>query len=230
MKHTVWTGLAILTLTGCGSRQQVDLDPAPGIDPVAGVGDGAVDTVAGVHVEARVEAWRWNPDDLRVTATPVLVHIENGGEKSIIVRYSLMSLVGGSGQDYYAMPPYDLNKAPPEVYTVRTLHYSFSGFTIAPYLRFYYPFLTPYDGPFAPDPRYERPYRNAFRRVQLPTAEMVQRALPEGVLEPKGRISGFMYFEPFSNEVTRLRFSLGIVSADGKDKLGTAVIPFVVKR
>jgi hypothetical protein len=70
-----------------------------------------------------------------------------------------------------------------------------NGFYVAPYLRRHYPFFTPFNGPFLHDPFYYDSFHPAMKRVSLPTGDMVQKALPEGVLEPGGRITGFLYLE-----------------------------------
>jgi hypothetical protein len=59
---------------------------------------------------------------------------------------------------------------------------------------------------------------------------MIQRALPEGILAPGGRISGFVYFEPISHEVMpRLELSFDVVNPDNNQQVGKATIPFVVR-
>jgi hypothetical protein len=56
---------------------------------------------------------------------------------------------------------------------------------------------------------------------------MVQRALPEGVLEAGGRASGFVYFEPLDRDARTLTLAVQIVDAASGAVLGTAQIPFV---
>jgi hypothetical protein len=65
--------------------------------------------------------------------------------------------------------------------------YGFDRFAIAPYLSRWYPRFTPYGGTFAYDPAYYTPYVDAYQDIRLPTVDMVQRALPEGVLSPAAR-------------------------------------------
>jgi hypothetical protein len=237
MKQTICSGvLAIAVLTGCRGHQKqqqqqerLDLEPALAANPVGGTGDAAVDTAAGVRVQARADAWQWSPD-LGGKSTPMLVRSENTGKTPVLVRYNRLRITGASGQVYSAMPPFVVSAAPVESLTVRAPVYSSAGFGVAPYLRLYYPGLTPYDGPFAYDSIYYERYLPAYRRLHLPSAEMVQRALPEGVLGPGGSVSGFVFFEPISHEVMpRLEFSFDVVNPDSNQQLGKATIPFVIR-
>jgi hypothetical protein len=228
MKRTVWWGVvAAAALAACSARQDPELEPAPEANAVSGIGEGATTTAAGVRVEARAGAWQWEPRDLQGRLEPLLVHIENTSTTPILLRYNRISLAGSTGQRYAAMPPYDVNGTLTAAYTVRNPYYPFTGFTVAPYLRSYYPLMTPFDGPFAYDPLYYDPYLTAYRRIQLPTADMVQRALPEGVLEPGGKVSGFVYFEHVDEDIPRFDFKFEIVDADSNRPVGTASIPFV---
>src|SRR5262249_40500743 len=152
-------------------------------------------TAAGVTVEAHADAWQWVPKDLDAKVTPLLVTLENKSDRPILVRYNRFHLTTGAGRQYSAMPPYDINGTVSETYTVRNAHYPYAAFAIAPYLSRWYPAMRRYSGAFLYDPIYYDPYLTRFREIQLPTADMVQRSLPEGVLEPGGRLTGFVYFE-----------------------------------
>lgn len=55
---------------------------------------------------------------------------------------------------------------------------------------------------------------------------MLQRALPEGVLAPGGRISGFVYFDHVL-DVVHVTFVAHLIEVGG-DELGMIGIPFVV--
>jgi hypothetical protein len=56
---------------------------------------------------------------------------------------------------------------------------------------------------------------------------MIVKALPEGVLEPGGRVTGFVYFEEVE-DVPRVRFVAQLVNASTGARFGTLTIPFVV--
>jgi hypothetical protein len=227
MRSTKIAVLGLLATTIACGREEVQLAPAPSATPVAGPGRGAEATVAGVRTEARAEAWKWDPKDLGTKVTPILVELENNGSRPMLVRYNRFHLTSDAGQQFAAMPPYDIRGTIQETYTIRNPYYPYSGFAIAPYLVRWYPRFRAYNGAFAFDPSYYDPYMTRFRQVRLPTAEMVQRALPEGVLEPGGRVTGFVYFERLPKGVGPVRFTADLVDAQTIASLGTISIPFI---
>jgi len=85
-----------------------------------------------------------------------------------------------------------------------------------------------YGGAFPFDRGYYGEYYGqflGFGHIELPTGDMIQQAAPEGVLEPGGRISGFVYFERVF-DVVRVAFVAQLVAVGGQD-LGTIQIPFM---
>lgn len=213
-------------LGGC-ARTQAILTPAPNATPIGGPGRGAVATAAGVRVAAHAGAWQWGPNDIETKATPILIELQNDGQTPVQVRYDRITLRDSLGHRFAAMPPYDIDGTLSEAYTVENPVYGFNRFSIAPYLSRWYPRLSRYNGAFAYDPAYYTPYATRYRSVNLPTVDMVQRALPEGVLEAGGRASGFVYFEPLDRDARTLTLAVQIVDASSGTVLGTARIPFV---
>jgi hypothetical protein len=137
-----------------------------------------------VTIEARADAWHGNPATLEREITPVLVEVTNSSDHPLLVRYSAFQLVATNGKVHRAMPPFAIDEEITEEYMVRTFPYS--GFTVAPYLRRYYPSLVLAD-PFLLDRAFYDTMVPVFRRVRLPTGDMVQKALPEGILHPEAR-------------------------------------------
>ena len=216
---------AVWTL-GC-ARTVAELTPAPGATRVSGPGEGAAATVAGVQVVARSKAWHWDPADLDAKVTPILVEFQNNGDRPVIVRYNHISLMDDAGNRFNVMPPYDIDGTLSEAFTVSNPYYGFNRFAVAPYLSRWYPRFSRYDGAFAYDPAYYRPYYTRYLNVALPTPEMVHRALPEGVISPGGRAAGFVYFEAFRRGAKTLTLNVDIVDAVSGTVLGTAQIPFM---
>lgn len=212
---------------GC-ARTTAVLSPAPGATVVSGgIGQGATATVAGVQVTARTKAWHWDPTDLDTKVTPMLIELQNNSARSVVVRYNHISLADDAGNRFNVMPPYDIDGTLSEAYTIRSPYYGFNRFAVAPYLSRWYPRFDRYDGAFAYDPGYYRPYVTRYAQVALPTADMVQRALPEGVISTGGHAEGFVYFEAFRRGAKTLTLSVDIVDAVSGTTLGTAQIPFV---
>jgi len=216
---------AVWTL-GC-ARTVAELTPAPGATRASGTGEGATATVAGVQVVARSKAWRWDPTDLDTKVTPILVEFQNNGDRPVIVRYNHISLMDDAGNRFNVMPPYDIDGTLSEAFTVQNPYYGFNRFAVAPYLSRWYPRFSRYDGAFAYDPAYYRPYYTRYLTVALPTPEMVHRALPEGVISSGGRAAGFVYFEAFHRGAKSLTLDVDIVDAVSGAVLGTAQIPFM---
>lgn len=219
--------VASAVMAAACSRTVAELTPGPGAAPVGGAGQGATATAAGVQVIARSKAWHWNPTDLDSKVTPLLIEMHNNGDRPVLVRYNHVSLADDAGNRFNVMPPYDIDGTVNEAFMVRNPYYGFSRFSVAPYLSRWYPRFSRWDGAFAYDPAYYRPYVTRYAEVALPTADMVQRALPEGVMSPGGSAEGFVYFEAFKRGAKTLTLNVDIVDATTGSVIGTAMIPFL---
>jgi len=225
------TLLAIIAafMTAACARTIANLSPAPGASVAEGAGKGAVATVDGVRVTARAEAWRWDPSDLKSKVTPMLLELRNDGQIPIQVRYKGISLTDSQGHRFNVMPPYDINATVTEAEEIENPLYGFSRFAIAPYLSRWYPRMLRYDGRFLYDGSYYSPYLTRYHEIHLPTADMVQRALPEGVLSPGGTAAGFVYFEALDRDAGTVTLSFDVVDAQTDTAVGTARVPFVAR-
>jgi hypothetical protein len=145
------------------------------------------------------------------------------------VRYNHFWLTDAQGHRFNAMPPYDVDGTVTEREVIENPYYGFSNFTLAPYLARWYPRFALYPGAFAYDPLYYQPYLTTYRSIQLPTADMVQRALPEGVLAPGGRAAGFIYFQRLDRDVGTVTLNVEVVDANEGSTLGVVRFPFVAK-
>jgi hypothetical protein len=216
--------IAAVGVTGCASTPE--LVPAPGAQPAPpGPGKGAVGTVDGVRVIARSDAWSGFPPHLD-RVTPILVTIENEGKTPLRIRYNEFTLIApATGASYAAIPPFDIRGT--EVEPITTLGYS--GFWVAPYYAPYYPGLRPYYGAFPFDHYYYDQYFPAWIDISLPTGDMVQKALPEGVLDPGGRVTGYLYFQNVKREERVVNFTAELMNASTGASFGTVRIPFEVE-
>lgn len=216
---------AAALLAACGGRAR--LEPAPGADMLPAPREGARASAAGVTLTAEVDAWTGVPENLEQEVIPVLVTITNEGTRPLRIRYNEFRLEGAAGRRYAAIPPFDVRGTVSE--PVDGFAYPYDGFAVAPYLRRWYPAFSPFDGAFALDPVYYDRYYPRFVRVRLPTGDMIQKALPEGVLAPGGRITGFLYFEELEGEERLVDFRFDLVDARSRRDFGTLSIPFVVR-
>jgi len=225
-------------LCGCVSAP-VLLPATPSVE-VPGDRTVAGDLVSGVRVEVDGSAWDGAPSDLGRIVTPVLVRLTNGSGRSLRVRYGSFSLEGRSGFLYSALPPLTLRglavHARPgfRPAAVRERRFVFRarphGFFFAPYYAPFFALEVPlWGGPFPFDPYlYERAYAGWPGR--LPTRDMVERALPEGVLQEGGDISGFVYFPDVARRETDVVFRGDLEDAGSGERFGAARLPLVVRR
>jgi hypothetical protein len=212
---------ALMVLAGACAPQ---LRPAPEATQVpTGRGQAAVAEAGGVRVVARTGAWRALPTALELVVTPVLVTIENESEAPLRVRYADFALVSAQGPRFAARAPFEIDGYVSEPVW---------GYPYAPYARPYprfYAFRGPSGRAVLVDPFFYDPFFDpyTFMGVPLPTADMVQLALPERVLEPHGRTAGFVYFERVRN-VPRVDFIARLVDDRSGAPHATLTIPFVL--
>jgi hypothetical protein len=178
---------AALGLAGC----QATLNPAPSARQISD--SGAIAAAQGIRMIARADAWSGIPADLGNQITPLYVKIENNTAQPLYIRYNQFRLVSAEGRRFSALPPFQIDGT--ATVSVANPYFPSAGFDYAPYLSPYYPGATVYAGSWGLNAPYWQRFGTIMPTVQLPTADMVQKALPEGVLQPGGQVSGFLYFE-----------------------------------
>lgn len=215
-RHCLPLMLLTLAATGCATT----LVPAPEAQTVpAGRITGASAAVAGVTVMAWPDAWSAAPRSLPVIVTPFLVTIDNAGTVPLRVRHDDFQLVSGDGRRLVARGPYEVTgyateRAPYPMYAG-------PGFGLYRWHRWGW---GPLGDPFWDAPYY--PYYDPWVRVPLPTADMVAMALPETVVPPGGRVTGFLYFDHVGRDAERVSFTAQLADVSGA-RLGAVTIPFV---
>ncbi len=217
------TALALPIALGACAANSATFEPAPGAQPAPAAG-GAVATDAGVRVVAEGNAWTGRPASLDQKLTPFRVHVTNNSTHQLLVRFRDFRLVTPTGETYFALPPFQIDK---QVTRTITPAYPYTGFAVAPYLSPYYPDLTAAD-PFLFDEPYYSTYWPIIQQIELPTVDMVDKALPAGVLEPGGTVSGFVYFQHVDPKAARVRLVIDLPRASTHEDFGKVEIPFVV--
>lgn len=224
---------AVLAIGGCASR--TDIEPAETARKAPGLAEAAVSEVAGVRITAQSpEEWPGAAEIMdQVEAMKVV--IENGGDRPIQIRYPEFQLVGPQGEIFSALPPYRIGgPADSPVLEGRYAplsapEFAFDGFGIAPVYAPIYPGVPVAPSPFLADPVYYGRTYGVLAERNLPTPEMLSRALPEGVLQPGGRVEGYLYFEKVDEGVPEVTFRADLVGAGEGERLGTLSIPFTVQ-
>lgn len=232
----VMTVCAALLLSACASPSR--LVPAPDAERITPGGTIAVSSAADVTVTVDPDAWRGS---VRIdhAVTPIHVKIENKSDRKLLIRYGDYAMVAANGERYAALPPYDIRGSTEDpalahrYSPVDRLGFTYDGFSVAPLYRFMYPSLTVYDAHrFRVDPLYYDHYYPywARTRVELPTAEMLRFALPEGVLDEGGLLAGFLYFEKIDSQLQppEIEFQAQIVDIVSGEMIATLEVPFVI--
>jgi hypothetical protein len=232
-KRFVLAPVAVLAIGGCASR--TDIEPAETAQKAPGLAEAAVSQVAGVRITARApDQW---PGQAKIMdqVEPMKVTIENGGDQPIQIQYPEFQLVGPQGEVFSALPPFRIG-GPAESPVLEGRYapltapdIAFDGFGIAPVYAPIYPGVPVAPTPFLADPVYYGRTYGVLAERNLPTPEMLSRALPEGILQPGGKLEGYLYFEKVGEGVPSVIFRADLVGAGQGERLGTLSIPFSVQ-
>ncbi len=185
-------------------------------------------SVAGVRISVTADAWTGLPPDIG-HIVPLLVTIENNGTAPIRIRYDQFFIVGPIGDKMRALPPFEIrgHEWVDPYYIPGGYPFAADRFYVAPYLGGFYPGLRPFGGPFVYDPWFYTAYYPAWR-VGLPTQDMMVQALPEGVVEPGGKVAGFLYMEHKPKDGKYSKFIGQIVNAETQETLGNISVPIEI--
>jgi hypothetical protein len=184
-------------------------------------GNPAVVSKSGVTLEVDPEAWRGEPARFD-KVLPVLVRITNDGDVPLRIRHSDFALVTETGERVVATPPFELegiltvvDYTEADPFDIR-YRYPVRLFRFGPYGRIGY-----IGYPYSPFYDYD-----TFRRVELPTPDMVSGALAESVVEPGDRVTGFVYFVDDDDHVDldhagHVTFEAELVNAETRQPIDT---------
>jgi hypothetical protein len=209
------------------------LKPAPEATLVPGNDLAAVTETAGVHLTVETGAWNGKPRNLGQELTPLRVSIKNNSDRPVRVRYDDFAIDTGRGITYTPLPPLRIEGRVSERADRPILYprfairprFAHSGFHVAPWYSPYYVGLHPWAHPWAFSPVYYDTYYPRWT-VDLPTADMLEMAIPEGVIEPGGSVSGFLYFPEIDDDAQRVRFRAQLMEGVDGTRLGALEVPF----
>ena len=135
--------------------------------------------------------WQGEPGNLADLVTPLDVTIINDSTGPVPIRYRDFTLDTEQGMQLRAVPPLRISRPAERTVVVRPIYPSDRFSFYGPYASFY-PGYPVWDGPFDSDLSW---YDSAYQWQQaLPTPDMLQKALPEGMLQQGGHVSGYLYF------------------------------------
>lgn len=227
---TYRTSIFVATLGTAACASDPNLQPAR---PTQAVTQNAAEsTVAGVEVVAVADAWAGRPDDLPTIVTPIRIMVRNGATVPIAIRYDHIHLETARTNQSHPVPPWQIEGETVVRSSPVRPGFRSQAYNVAPYYGGTYQGMTPTRRSVPYDYRgYYRTYRD-YWTVGLPTADMVAKALPEGVIEPGGYVEGFLYFEHFEADEVRGQVTLQFEATNALtgDPAAAVAIPFEVSQ
>ena len=224
----------LLSASALGAcRSGTVLVPGPGVPTAPESPLRALADAEGVQMTVRAGAW---PGGLPITrkVTPVQVTIRNESGRALAIRHGIFSLAAPDGRVFSPVPPVKISGSVPAPLIeggpgpIHDPGFHSDNFYLAPYYSALYPGVSVYRDPFYFDGPYFGTYYDYWDQVELPTREMVQRALPEGVVEKGGRLDGFLYFERVPADLPKVVYTADLVDARTGRRFGRITIPFAV--
>jgi hypothetical protein len=198
--------LSVFAFEACAHEKI--LEPAAGAPFASGRQDVAETAVAGVTVEVAADSWKGDPHNLGSLFTAVRVTLQNDSGKALRVSYRDFKLSGASGSQYAAIAPDEargaVDAAPQYPYRDSALE-SMSG---------------PVGYPLIHDGYYEA------SSERLPTQDMLSQALPEGMVQDGGKVTGFIYFPSVTDREAAVEFDMMLLDASDGEAFGRVAIPF----
>jgi len=223
--------LAAALFAGCAARQ---LATAPEAQLVRGNPGPAAAESAGVRLTVESDAWSGEPPTLKQKISPLRVTIENRSSQPLRIRYNEFKLETPSGDQFAAIPPLEIEgsaiEGSAQMHADRPIYvprFTYSRFSLAPwYFKYYFPYFIEF-----------WPWHTAFDRAyydryypswegELPTRDMRERAIPEGVIEPDGRVSGFLYFRRMPEDIKRVTLRADLMNGVDGNRFGEVHVPF----
>jgi hypothetical protein len=204
-----WVAVGVVLVLAGGCAAEVARRPAAPTEPAVAVVDDVEIAVGGVP-------WRGWPADLGRIVTPVHVLVVNRGTAPVRVAHEEFALVGADGQRFGAILPTEVRGV---VYDPPPAAMPSAGF--APGADVIGDWV--FRGQATPS---EVDPGRVGEQFGLPSKDVLERALPEGVVEPSAAASGFVYFERRAGaHAGPVELSARLLDARTGEPLVRAVIP-----
>ncbi|MFZ0454430.1 MAG: hypothetical protein WCE54_17095 [Ignavibacteriaceae bacterium] len=193
--------------------------------------------IDGINIITKVNYWNGNPQVTQYV-TPVFVTITNNSNKELKISYQQFALVSPSGKRFSALPPFGVSGAVSKPVLIQPYNpilspgFFYRGFLLAPFYSSIYPEIPICSGQFFfDDPLYYDNYYNYWGQIQysLPTAKMVNEALPEGIIQKGGEISGYLYFEKVDDvKSKKVDFKADLINSETGKNFAVISIPYIL--
>ena len=231
MKNLIGIAALILVFMLYGCAQNKELQTINGYN-----NNVSTKSIDGINIITKVDYWKGDPQ-IKNFVTPVHVTISNHSGKPVKISYEQFALLAPDGHRFSALPPFDISgtlSKPALIQSYKPIlvpAFTYQGFLLAPFYSPIYPGIPVMEGDFFFDPLYYENYYSYWDQVEyeLPTTKMIDNALPEGVLQNDGEISGYLYFEKLDNtKANRVDFIADLINSKTGKNFATIDIPFNV--
>ena len=219
----ILTASSLLALAAC--IQQARYVPSSPANVVAGSPHTASASARGINLDVRVNSWSGDPADLEDILTPVKLTIRNEGEHALSVRYRDFSLSNPQGIRSSALPPFRIHGYASEPAPVIVPAFAYSNFFVYPNYGFYGPGLGFWRDDWGWNGGWYGTYYGYWQQ-SLPTADMLRKAIPEGVVNSGGSVDGYLYFQKVPKDARELQFDASLMDAQTHRSIATIHVPF----
>lgn len=206
MRRWLVVGVVLLLAGGCAGG--IARRPAAPTEPAVAMAGDVEIAVGGVP-------WRGWPADLGRIVTPVHVIVVNRGTAPVRLTLDEFALVGADGRRIAAVLPAEVRGV---VYDPPPAAMPSAGFALGPDKIGDWAFR----GQATPS---EVDPGHVGEQFALPSKDLLERALPEGVVEPGAAASGFVYFERRGRHTGPVELSARLLDARTGEPLARAVVP-----
>ena len=214
----------LVSLAGC-AHYGPEFMPAPGTQLVWGAKNTGVSTTAGVTVAVNGQRWPGSPGELGAIVTPMEVTVTNHSGQPVRLTHEMFALAGPTGVRVHALSPFEIQRPGSQGYGYGP--YTSWGFGWGgPWSSWYGPWGYGGYGPWGYG-GYWAPYY--YYSEPLPSRDMLQGALPEGVLAEGGSAHGYVYFPYVGDKPGQVLFTAEVVSAKTEERIAEIRVPLVAK-
>ena len=203
-------GSSLLVLSTCAHEP---LGPAPG--PAERSAQQFQGNSVGVHVLAKTEAWNGDPPTLAQYVLPVWVQIENHSGKALWLSTDTLSITDATGGRVLAraLPAATIKGKAKIPETAVPAEFGLQDPWLDTWL----------------EPGFDEYVAASIHwQENLPTKEMLRRAIREGVLRDGAKVAGFVYFPKTTQDPSTLNLRAELLDATTRQSFGRVDIPLAM--